>query len=113
MFHKVDGFIRDQDGTKYLILIGPEKQDAIFSRIRYLIGLKNGITDVDSYSSAKIKINSDDDLPLEKMLTMHNVVRPLKSIFNENRSQYYYKMFLEKCSYKLAKKIKTKNILIV
>ena len=34
---KVDGFIRDYDGTKYLVLFGPEKYDVIFDKIRYLI----------------------------------------------------------------------------
>ena len=29
MFDKVDGFSRDYDGTKHLILFGPEKCDAI------------------------------------------------------------------------------------
>ena len=42
------------------------------------------------------KIDSDDDLPLEKTLTMHNDVMVIKSVFNKNRNQYYYKMFLEK-----------------
>ena len=40
----VNGFIRDYDGTKYLVLFGLEKYDAIYDRIRYLIGLKSGIT---------------------------------------------------------------------
>ena len=33
------GFIRDYDGTKYLVLFRLEKYDAIYDRIRYLIGL--------------------------------------------------------------------------
>ena len=33
MFHK-----GDYDETKYLVLYGPEKYDAILDRIRYLIG---------------------------------------------------------------------------
>ena len=66
MFNKVDGFIRDYDGTKYLVLFSPEKYDAIFDRIRYFIELKNCITYVDSHNYAKIKIDSDDDLHLKK-----------------------------------------------
>ena len=37
MFDKVNGLIRDYDGTKYLVFFGPEKYDTIFERIRYLI----------------------------------------------------------------------------
>ena len=45
-FDKIDGFIRIYKGTKYLVLLGPEKYDAIYNRIRYLISLKSYITDV-------------------------------------------------------------------
>ena len=34
---KVDGFIRVYDGATYLVLLGPEKNDAIYNRIRYLL----------------------------------------------------------------------------
>ena len=39
-FDKINGFVRDYDGTKYLTLFFPEKYDAISDRIRYFIGLK-------------------------------------------------------------------------
>ena len=44
MFKKTNGFVRVSDGIKYLVLFCPKKCDAIFNRIRYLIGLKIGIT---------------------------------------------------------------------
>ena len=34
-----------------------------------------------------IKINSDNDLPLE----MHNVVRLINLVFNKSHDQYFYK----------------------
>ena len=43
-FSKIDGLIRIYDGNRYLTLLGSEKYDAIYSRIRYLISLKSGIT---------------------------------------------------------------------
>ena len=94
MFDKVDGLIRDHDETKYLALFGPEKYDSIFDKNRDLIGLKSGITYVASRNSAKINIDSDDDLPLEKKLTLCNVVILIRSVLNKNNDQYYYKMFL-------------------
>ena len=36
-FDKVDGFIKVYDGTRYLLYFGPEKFDAIYNKIRYLI----------------------------------------------------------------------------
>ena len=49
-FHKIDGFIRVYDGTRYLVLIGGEKYDSI-----YLVGVKSGITYVISHNYAKIQ----------------------------------------------------------
>ena len=66
IFDKIDGFIRDYDGTKCLLIFRPEKSDAILDRNRYLIGLKRGITYVVSDNNAKLKIDLDDDSPLEK-----------------------------------------------
>ena len=43
-FDKTDGFIKIYDGTRYLILFGSEKYDAIYSRIRYITSLKSSIT---------------------------------------------------------------------
>ena len=44
IFDKVHGFIRDCDGTKFLVLFVPEKYNAIYDRIRYPTGLKSDIT---------------------------------------------------------------------
>ena len=66
MFDKVDGFIRVYDGTRYLVLFGPEKYDAIYNSVRYLITQKSDITYVLSHNYARIKIDSSDSLPLEK-----------------------------------------------
>ena len=50
MFDKVDGFIKDYNEIKHLILFGHEKYDVIFNRIKYLTGLKSGIAYVDSFN---------------------------------------------------------------
>ena len=50
------------------------KSDTLFDRFRYFIGLKSGITYIDSFIYSKIKIDLDDDLPLKKILTLHNAV---------------------------------------
>ena len=96
-FDKIDGFTRIYDGTRYLVLFGSEKYDVIYSRSRYLISLKSGITYIFSHYFTKIKIDSYDYLPLEKTLTLNNVIILIKSVLDKNH--YYYKIFLEKCSY--------------
>ena len=83
---RINGFIRVYDGTIYLV------------------GLESGITYVFSYSFGKNKIDSDDDLPLEKTLTWHNITIYMISVLNKDQNHYYFNLFLEKCLYQLTKK---------
>ena len=53
IFDKVDRFIGDYNGIKYLALFSSEKYNAIFSRTRYLIILKSGISYTVSHNYAK------------------------------------------------------------
>ena len=48
-FDKIDGFVGVYDRGRYLVSFGPEKYDIIYNRIRYLTGVKSGITYVFSY----------------------------------------------------------------
>ena len=66
------GFSLDCGGTEHLVLFGFEKYNTIFERTKCLIELKDGITYVFSPNYEKIEIDSDDDFPLEKTLTLHN-----------------------------------------
>ena len=100
---KTDGFIRIYDGSKYLVLLGPEIYDAIYNRIRYHISIKHGITDVFSHYYAKIKVDFYDSLPIGKRLISKNVIIHIKSVFNKDQN-HYYKIFLDKIFLFLAKK---------
>ena len=58
-FSKTDGFIR-VDGTRYLVLFGPENYNSIYNRnkVRYFIGQKVVLRMFFSYNYAKIKMDS-------------------------------------------------------
>ena len=71
-FDKIDGFIRAYDGTRYLVLFGGEKYDFIYNRIKYLIGVKSGITCVISHNYTKSKSDSYGSFSLEKTFTFHD-----------------------------------------
>ena len=43
-----------------------------------------------------IRIDSYNSLPIQKVLTFHNVVILIKSVVNKNKNEYYYNIFLEK-----------------
>ena len=86
-FNKIDEFIRIYDGTKYLILFGSKTYGAIYNRIRYIISisLKSSITYVFSHYYAKTKVDSYGFLPIEKRLTLDNVIIRIKSVLNKDK----------------------------
>ena len=75
------------------------KNDFIYNRIIYLIGVKSGITYVISHNFAKTKVDSNDSLPP----ILHNVIILITSIFNKDKISYYYNIFLERSLYQLPK----------
>ena len=85
-FDEIDGFIRVYDRTRYLVLFGDEKYYLIYNRIRYLIGVKTGITYVISLYYAKINVDLNDYLPLEIKLTFHNVALLTKLVFSKDKN---------------------------
>ena len=64
-FDEIDRFIKIYDGLKYLELFGSR----FYDRIKYFISKKSGITDSIKYNFAKIRIDSYNSLPIEKILT--------------------------------------------
>ena len=44
----------------------------------------------------RIRIDSYNSLPTQKILTCHNVIILIKSVANKNKNKYYYNIFLEK-----------------
>ena len=100
-FDKIDRFIRVlHGGIKHLVLFDYGLFDKICDRIKYLISEKSGITDSINHNFRKIRIYSYNCLPIEKILTFHNVIIQTKSAANKNKNEYYYNMFLEKGSHK-------------
>ena len=61
---------------------------------------KSGITDSINHNFGKITIDSYNSLPIEKILTFHNVIKLINLVVNKDRNNYYYNIFLEKGSYK-------------
>ena len=48
----------------------------------------------------KIKINSDDNLPLNKILKLHDLTIVVRSVFQEDK-KYYPQFFFDECYYEL------------
>ena len=87
-FDKIYGFIWVYDGGRYLVFCRNEKYDSICNRIRYLV--KSGITYLISHNYAKIKLDSYNFLTLGKTMTFYNVIILVKSVWNQDKDNYYY-----------------------
>ena len=83
---------------------GSQKHDSIKNRIRYHLNVKSSITYIISNNYEKLKKDSYDSLPLEKTIIFHNAMILIKSVFNKDKSNYYYNIFLEKTSYEFPNK---------
>ena len=93
------------NGTRYLVLFGPEKCNTIYNWIRFFISQKIGIIYGFSHIYARIKGDSYDCFVSKKTFMLQNITILIKSIFNIYQNQYYYNMFLAKCLYQLAEKM--------
>ena len=100
MFGEKDGFINNFDRIRYLVLFSRGWYDAIYSGIRYLINEKRGVTDSINHNFARIRINSYNFWPIEKILTFHDLIILIKSVVNKNENKYNYNIFLGKGCYK-------------
>ena len=48
----------------------------------------------------KIKFNSDDEIPLKKMIEIPSMIIIVRAVLHEN-NKYYPQVFLDECLYKL------------
>ena len=93
------------DGKNYeirhLLLIGHVWHHEICDRIGYLKSEKSGITDSINHNFARIRIDSYNSLPTEKILTFHNVITPIKLVVNKNKNECNNNKFLGKVCIKI------------
>ena len=64
--------------------------------IGLLISEKGDAKDIINHNFARIIIDSCNSLPLEKIITFHNVIILIKSFVNKSKNNYYFNIFLEK-----------------
>ena len=51
-----------------------------------------------------MKFSSDDNLPLNKTLRLHNLTVTVRSVFKED-DKYYPQMFLDECLYEFVEEL--------
>ena len=105
---KADGYIEENNGNKYLVFTSIDgnkkvltKSTKRWDKIKHLIETINGGKKSDYEKNfMKIKLNSDDNLPLNKMLKLHMLTVIVRSVFEED-GKYYPQVFLDECLYEV------------
>ena len=104
---KVDGYIVEKNGKKYLTLVSTDKNKVVLIKYAELWGGIKNLIECDSIKAGvcekdfmKIKFNSDDNLPLNKILKIHNMTIVIRSVVKEN-GKYYPQIFLDESLYEL------------
>ena len=101
-FDKIDGFIEIYDETSinwcWKIWCN------LWLGLIYIISKKSGIKYINSQNFVNIKVDSYDSLPRKNIVTFHDIIILIKSVFNQDKNHYYYNIFLDKASYKLRNK---------
>ena len=70
-------------------------------RIKYLITEKSGIPESINHNFGKIRIDSNNFLPIEKILTFHYaLIILIKPVDNKKKNNCYYNTFFKKGFYK-------------
>ena len=72
-----------------------EINDATYDWIKYIISGKVVLYMLSVIILQKIKVDLSDSLHLEKTIIFH-VITLIKSVFNKDKNNYYYNIFLVK-----------------
>ena len=101
------GYIEEKGVNKYLVFDSTDenkellkKHNDVFNGIRNKIKKVSGDECVYEKDYMRIKLNSDDDLPLNKQLNFHNIIITIRSLFEEDGT-LYPQVFLHDTLYEL------------
>ena len=106
IFNNVAAYIEKDNEDKYLIFASTDKNKAalenyteLWDEIKDQIELISGNKPIEYEKDfMKIKFESDDNLPLGKILNIPVCIITFRSVFQENNN-YYPQVFLHECFY--------------
>ena len=107
MIHSAAGYFKEKYAEKYLILDSTEKYDEVFSEIKKEIETINGGKELFYEKNyARIGVNTDDDVPLNKPLEFPTLTTFIRRVFQEGE-KLYPQIYLDECLYKMLEYEKT------
>ena len=101
IIHSDAGHFKEKNDDKYLTLDLADKYEEIWSEIRSQIKTINGGKELfDQKNYARIGINADDHLPLNKTLKFPTLTIIIRCVFQEGE-KLYPQIYLDECLYEL------------
>ena len=101
IIHSATGHFKEKNDDKYLSLDSTDKYKEVWSGTRSEIKTTNGRKELFyEKKRAKIGIDNDDDLPLNKSLKFPILVIIIRCVFQED-GKFYPLIYLDECLYKL------------
>ena len=98
----LQGILKKKNGEKYLILDSTDKYKEVRSGIRSEIKtLNGGIELFYEKNYARIGINSDNDLPLDKQSKFPTLTIIIRCVL-QNGEKLYPQIYLDECLYELV-----------
>ena len=89
MTHSATGYFKEKYGKKYLVLDSIEKYDEVFSGIKKKMETINGGKELFYEKNyARIGVNTDDDVPLNKPLKFSTLTIIIRCVFQEGEKLY-------------------------
>ena len=100
IIHSATGYLKENNGKKYLILDPIEKYGEVFSGIKSEIETINGTEEMHYEKNYdKIGVNTDDnDVPLNKPLRFPSLKIVIRCVF-QNGKKLYPQIYLDECLY--------------
>ena len=102
----VNGYIEEKEVNKYLVFDSTDQKKELLKKYNVFNGIRDKSKEVSSddcdYEKdyMNIKFNSDDNLPLNKPLKVHNVTITIRSVF-EKDGRFYPQVFQYDTLYEL------------
>ena len=107
MINRIKGHFEEKDADKYLIISSKngdimQKYQEVFDGIKEIIKKINDYSQPIKYDDnyMKIKFNTDDNIPLNKIIYFPTITIIIRSVTQKD-SKYYPQLFLEECLYEV------------
>ena len=107
MINRIDGFFEQKIGNKYLNIADSvrnneilKKYGQVFDGIKYYIKKIDGRDGEYDKDYMKIRFNTDDDIPLNKVLYFLTITVTLRCVF-EKDGKHHPQVYLDDCLYQV------------